>query len=127
MANEQNLIPLDKRAKSAQREIQSKGGKAKAAKDREKKTIQKILNDYLDGGIEKVESFKKLADATGIKSDSSIKELVTAVCILNTLEKGDVTELQKLVNLLGEENENTGVIDKLDAVLNGIDEVMSDE
>lgn len=43
MANEQNLKPLNTRAKSVQREIASKGGKARAKKIKEQKTLKEEL------------------------------------------------------------------------------------
>lgn len=43
MANEQNLKPLNTRAKSVQREIASKGGKARAKKIEEQKTLKEEL------------------------------------------------------------------------------------
>ena len=124
MANEQNLIP---QAHILTVEEQSKGGKKSGEVRRERKTVQTLLNDLLDQDIIKSKKFKSYADKLGLKSDQSIKELVTAMCILNTMTTGDVNELQKLARLLGEENENQGVLDKLDAVLKGIDEVIDDE
>lgn len=124
MANEQNLIP---QAHILTVEEQSKGGKKSGEVRRERKTIQKILNDLLDSDVAKNDAFKECAKKTGLTSEQSIKELVTAMCILNTAATGDVSELQKLARLLGEENENQSVLDKLDAVLKGIDEVMDDE
>lgn len=43
MANEQNLKPLNTRTKSEQREIASKGGKARAKKMQEQKTLKEEL------------------------------------------------------------------------------------
>lgn len=43
MANDDNLIPLNKRTKSEQREIQSKGGKARAEKARKKKAVREVI------------------------------------------------------------------------------------
>ena len=43
MANEQNLKPLNTRTKSEQREIASKGGKARAKKQKELKTLKDEL------------------------------------------------------------------------------------
>ena len=43
MANEQNLKPLNTRTKSEQREIASKGGKARAKKQKELKTLKEEL------------------------------------------------------------------------------------
>lgn len=124
MANKNNLIP---QAHTLTVEEQSKGGKISGQVRKEKKTIQKILNDFLDSDVVTNEKLTKLAQKAGISTTGSIKELVTAICILNTLKQGDVSELQKLTSLLGEENQNSDVIDKLDQVLKGIDEVMHND
>ena len=86
-----------------------KGGIASGQARREKKTIQKILADYLDNDVQSNKSLKKIADAAGITGEQSIKELVTAVCILNTLKKGDVDKLSSIMGVLGEsvEREDT--------------------
>ena len=47
MANEQNLIPLNKRSKSEQREIQSSGGKARAKKINDRKIFKEVIEEYL--------------------------------------------------------------------------------
>lgn len=106
MANEQNLRPSEH--KFTQEEAK-KGGINSAKARREKKTIQKILAEYLDNDVQSNKSLKKIADAAGITGEQSIKELVTAVCILNTLKKGDVDKLSSIMGLLGEsvEKEDT--------------------
>lgn len=90
-------------------EIARQGGLASGKARREKKTIQKILADYLDNDVQSNKSLKKIADTAGITGEQSIKELVTAVCILNTLKKGDVDKLSSIMGLLGEgvEKEDT--------------------
>lgn len=110
MANEnKNLIPQSERTKDEQREIARMGGIASGKARREKKTIQKILADYLDNDVQSNKSLKKIADTAGITGEQSIKELVTAVCILNTMKKGDVDKLSSIMGLLGEsvEKEDT--------------------
>ena len=99
MANEQNLT--HKLTVSEQR----KGGQKSAQVRREKKTVQKILNDFLDLDITQNRTLEQLAKKAGISTDGSIKDLVTAVCVLNTLKKGDVSELEKIAKLLGEQTE----------------------
>lgn len=84
-------------------EIARQGGIASGKARREKKTIQKILSDYLDNDVQSNKSLKKIADTAGITGEQSIKELVTAVCVLNTLKKGDVDKLSRIAELLGEE------------------------
>ena len=102
MANEQNLIP---RAHELTVEEQSKGGIASGIARREKKTIQKILGDYLESGIAENKNLEALAKKAGVSSDKSIKELVTVICLLNTIKKGNVAELDKIMQLLGEQPE----------------------
>ena len=105
MANEKNLIPFDERTKNEQREIARQGGIASGIARREKKTVQKILGDFLDLGITQNRKLEALARKAGISTDGSIKDLVTAVCVLNTLKKGDISELEKIAKLLGEQTE----------------------
>ena len=102
MPNEQNLrVPTSSEA----RENGKKGGIASGKARREKKTVQKILGDFLDLGITKNRTLEALARKAGLSTDGSIKDLVTAVCVLNTLKKGDISELEKIAKLLGEQTE----------------------
>lgn len=102
MANEKNLrVPTSSEA----RENGKKGGIASGIARREKKTVQKILGDFLDLGITKNKTLEALARKAGLSTDGSIKDLVTAVCVLNTLKKGDISELEKIAKLLGEQTE----------------------
>ena len=50
MANEQNLIPLNKRSKEVQREIQEKGRKANKEKIEARKTLREELLALLEKG-----------------------------------------------------------------------------
>ena len=103
MANEQNLRPI--RTESEARKKGRNGGIASGIARREKKTVQKILGDFLDLGITQNKTLEALARKAGISTDGSIKDLVTAVCVLNTLKKGDISELEKIAKLLGEQTE----------------------
>lgn len=103
MANEQNLRPI--RTESEAREKGRNGGIASGIARREKKTVQKILGDFLNLGITQNRTLEALARKAGLSTDGSIKDLVTAVCVLNTLKKGDISELEKIAKLLGEQTE----------------------
>ena len=107
MANEtsKNLIPQSKRTKDEQREIARKGGIASGVARREKKTVQKILNDFLSTSAKDNPQVAKLAAKMGLKSDDSIKDLFTIVCTLNTLKDGNLSDLERLSKLLGEQTE----------------------
>lgn len=102
MANEQNLrVPTSSEA----RRNGKKGGIASGIARREKKTVQKILNDFLSTAAKDNPQVSKLAAKMGLKSDDSIKDLFTIVCTLNTLEDGNLSDLERLSKLLGEQTE----------------------
>ena len=107
MTNEtsKNLIPQSERTKDEQREIARKGGIASGIARREKKTVQKILNDFLSTAAKDNPQVSKLAAKMGLKSDDSIKDLFTIVCTLNTLKDGNLSDLERLSKLLGEQTE----------------------
>lgn len=109
MANEKNLT--HKLTKGEQQ----KGGKKSGESRREKKAIQQILNDYFDKEIKSNEELKKIADIVGIAENQTIKELVVVACLLNTLKNGDIDKLQKLCELLGEDNNTQHLEDISDA------------
>ena len=99
MANEQNLT--HKLTASEQR----KGGQKSAQVRREKKTVQKILNDFLSTAAKDNPQVSKLAAKMGLQDDGSIKDLFTIVCTLNTLKDGNLSDLERLSKLLGEQTE----------------------
>ena len=100
MANEQNLKPI--RTESEAREKGRNGGIASGAARREKKTVQKILNDFLSTAAKDNPQLAKLAAKMGLKGDESIKYLFTVVCTLNTLKNGELKDLELMMKLLGE-------------------------
>ena len=105
MANEKNLIPINKRAKNEQREIQSKGGKARAKKMEEKKTIQKLLTEILDSKANTIPQVSEIAAELGVKDTKDIKSVYTIVAVLNTLKTANLSTLEALSKLIGEETQ----------------------
>ena len=99
MANEQNLT--HKLTVSEQR----KGGQKSAQVRREKKTVQKILNEFLSTAAKDNPQVSRLAAKIGLQDDGSIKDLFTIVCTLNTLKDGNLSDLERLSKLLGEQTE----------------------
>ena len=113
MANEKNLIP---QAHILTVEEASKGGQNSVKARREKKTIQKILADLLDGQIKDNPQFAKLASKMGVESDKSVKDIFTYICVLNSVKSGNLGDLERLSKLLGEDNtkeHNNGILDEL--------------
>ena len=100
MANEQNLKPF-KTVKEA-RESGRKGGLARGQARKERKTIQKILIEFLNVKCSDSKQFKRIAAKLGIESEKSIKELLTYLAIINTAKNANLDELSKLTKLIGE-------------------------
>ena len=125
MANEQNLKPI--RTESEAREKGRNGGIASGAARREKKTVQKILNDFLSTAAKDNPQVSKLAAKMGLKSDDSIKDLFTIVCTLNTLKDGNLSDLERLSKLLGEQTETADTeAQKQAAFLDAIKKAVTD-
>lgn len=75
MANEQNLKPLNTRAKSEQREIASKGGKARAKKQKELKTLKdELLLLLAEGNTQKKMSLALIQKA--LNGDTKAFEVI---------------------------------------------------
>ena len=102
-----------------------KGGIASGQARREKKTIQKILSELLDGEIKDSPQFAKLASKMGVESDKSVKDIFTYICVLNSVKSGNLGDLERLSKLLGEDkqNENADVMAKLDKVIGEVDKL----
>ena len=100
-----NAEATEFRAGEKQVEIARQGGIASGIARREKKTIQKILNDFLSTAAKDNPQVSKLAAKIGLKTDDSIKDLFTIVCTLNTLKDGNLSDLERLSKLLGEQTE----------------------
>ena len=102
MANEENLIPNNKRSPSEVRENGKKGGKKSARVRAEKRTIQKMLNDFLKTPCSDSPQFENLAQKLGIETEKSKKELFIIICVMNTMKKGTIDDVAKLIEVLGE-------------------------
>ena len=100
-----NAEATEFRTGKQQVEIARQGGIASGIARREKKTVQKILNDFLSTAAKDNPQVSKLAAKMGLKSDDSIKDLFTIVCILNTMKDGNLSDLERLSRLLGEQTE----------------------
>lgn len=93
-----------------------KGGIASGQARREKKTIQKILADLLDGQIKDSPQFAKLASKMGVEGNKSVKDIFTYICVLNSVKSGNLGDLERLSKLLGEDSakeHNNGILDEL--------------
>ena len=124
MPNEQNLIPLNQRAKSVQREIQSKGGKAKAEKERTKKTMREYADFLLSLPVSDGRKWNKLS-RMGIPPEGIDNKMAVIAALMLAAQAGDVSAAKELRNIIGEDSvQENDALEKLDAVLADLDEVM---
>ena len=107
--NDDNLIPLNQRAKSVQRAIQSEGGKAKAEKVRKQKLFKELLATALE-----IEQTNSRGETKSLKDIGMVK-LATKVA------KGDLKAIELSAKILGELVNKTDLTtdgDKLDLTIN---------
>lgn len=84
----ENLIPLNKRSKEAQREIQSKGGKAAAEKKREQVLISRIFSDFLS---EEHDIVLRDAEGVAIKTDRLSAKALIKKTMAGVLARGSAS------------------------------------
>lgn len=98
------------------------GGIKSGEARRKKKTIREIVEIYLSTKIKGNEEMVKLAKKAGISEDATIKELISAACLLNTMVKGDVEDLAKVASLIGESGDSSerNALDRLCDALKGV-------
>ena len=122
MANEENLIPMNERTKSEQREIARMGGIESGRVRKQNADIRKRLREIVnmplnDGDIKDI---KTLADAKGANlsiSDALVVKLVTMAL------SGNIKAMNKVMELLG--NDPTEAQEAPQSVTSGFVEALN--
>lgn len=102
MANENNLIPLNKRTESERRALASKAGiksgearrKKKLLKDRMKALLELPVYDFDD---------RNEASAMGVDPDDIDNETVLLIKLFREAKKGNVNAFKEIRNLIGQD------------------------
>lgn len=97
--NDENLIPLNKRAKSEQREIQTAGGIANGKKRKEKRLMRDALSDLMKMQVTDENIIQTLEDM-GIENKDNQTALVVGI-FLKAL-RGDVRAGEFIRDTMGE-------------------------
>lgn len=105
MANEQNLIPANKRTKDEHREIAKKGGIASGKARRKKANLRKAFETILQAEVASPNVKKQLEDL-GFESTN---EMALAMVIMQKAMKGNVRAFEQISKLT-----TTDVKDSLD-------------
>lgn len=101
MANEQNLIPLDQRTKSEQREIAAKGGVASGVARREKKTLKQI-GEMIGSLNIKSEKNRAIMREAGIQDEDMINDVGMMFRLNLKAQQGDTKAIELLAKLRGQ-------------------------
>lgn len=96
--NDDNLIPLNKRTKSEQREITRKGGKASGRKRRDKRNFRDTIACLLEMPMKTKAGEPMISPITG-KPMSLLETIATAT--LQGAIKGDTRHLNVMLDVLG--------------------------
>lgn len=100
MANEQNLIPVNKRTKSEQREIQKKGGIASGETRRKKKSMKQAMNTLLSLPVTDDDNKEKLI-SLGIDPDDADNQMVVMATMMQKALNGNVSAAQFIASITG--------------------------
>ena len=123
MANEKNLIPLNKRSKKEQREISKKGGKASGETRRKQKTYRELAKVLLSAKVDD-EEMKSMAAQFGIKN-IDVKTL-THLGMIRAAAGGSHNAFDRLLALVGEDVEKNEESKKQSELLNAIEKAVRD-
>lgn len=102
MANESNLIPLDKRTKEEQREICSNGGKASGVARRRKRSLKEAADLFLSLPVSDTKSWNKIAKQ-GVDPEDIDNQMAIIIGLSMKAAKGDSKAAKVLFDLLGED------------------------
>lgn len=115
--NDANLKPFGERSESEQREIRAMGGRASGEARRRRKTQREFLINALEMRVSSIPKLKKMAEQMGLDVENcTLQELLTVKLLLNTYSKCDVSSLNDIIKILGEQQanvENNGILNDL--------------
>ena len=112
MSNSQNLVPLNKRTTSAQREIQSKGGKAAALSNRRRKALKESMDILLSMPISDKRRLSK-AGRYGFAGPDADNSLLVVMALFEKAISGDVPAIRELRSLVDEGGSDIGQLNAL--------------
>lgn len=97
----ENLTDIRSRASEVQREIRSKGGKARAEKCRRRKTMREAL-EMLMYKTELPAATKNMLKAEGVDEDDFNHQMVITRSLIAKAEAGDVQAYNAICGMIGE-------------------------
>lgn len=107
MPNEKNLIPIDQRTKSEQREIAQKGGIASGIARRRKKALKEAADFYLSLPVSERKQRNMIAKK-GVPPEDIDNQMAMIVGMHEMAAAGDARCAKVLIELLGEDSREDG-------------------
>lgn len=101
MPNEQNLIPLNKRTKREQREIQADGGRASGVSRRRRKSLKEAADLYLSLPPSNHRHWNSISKA-GVDPEDIDNQMAMIIGLTERAIQGDAKAAKVLIDLLGE-------------------------
>ena len=102
MANEQNLIPLNKRTKSEQREYAKKGGQKSGEVRRKRKAMKEQMEMLLSLPFKSTKQLNFMQDL-GIEEDNIDNQMALIVAMYGKALKGDVQAFNTIREVVQDE------------------------
>ena len=99
MANEKNLVPINERTKSEQREIASAGGRASGVARRRKKSLKQKMQLLLS--LPAADNDQTVLANMGVEPDDMDNEMVLVKALFLAAAEGDTRAFDRIQDVLG--------------------------
>lgn len=123
MANEQNLIPWNKRTKSEQREYAKKGGKKSGEVRRQRKAMKEQAELLLSLPFKLTDrngnELKEVLEKLGIDEENIDNQMAMIVALWKTAlgnGRNQVTAVQELRDIIGEKAEKEASVQRIEII-----------
>lgn len=120
---EKNLIPMNQRTESEQRELSKKGGVASGAARRRKRAMKEAADLYLSLPVTDKRK-RKAMERRALPVEDIDNQMAMIVGLVDAATKGDARAAAVVARLIGEERptgENTALLDRARALLADLD------
>lgn len=123
MANEQNLIPFNKRTKSEQREYAKKGGQKSGEVRRQRKAMKEQAELLLSLPFKLTDrngnELKEVLEKLGIDEENIDNQMAMIVALWKTAlgnGRNQVTAVQELRDIIGEKAEKEASVQRIEII-----------
>lgn len=106
MANEQNLVPMERRSPSEAREMGRKGGEASGVSRRRKRSLKQAADLYLSKPVTDTETWNKLS-VDGIDPEDIDQQMAMIAGLTRKAIEGNPKAAAVIVDIIGKDDDKT--------------------